>query len=262
MNGYHLFTGTEPGLQTILSIPQERIMNISEFLKSLKIEIISWVIFLVTKFCYFTSKKEFINRELFDSVSDNENPVIYACWHGRLYIVPQIRPKGKKVKCIISNNFDGEIIARVVRKSGFFTIRGSSNKMPDGRVDFKDKKGMQVLRSGVKALKQGYSLGITPDGPKGPAHKFKSNSLYIASLSGARILTFTFSATNPIIFKSWDNFMLPRPFSKITVIFGEFFEIEKNITKEGLEKHGKAIENNLNKITDEADKLCGVELEK
>lgn len=234
-------------------------MNIRNFLKSFLYEIASWVIFVFARFCYLTSRKEFINKELFDSVADKGVPIIYTCWHGRLFIVPHIRPKDKDVDCIVSNNKDGEIIARVLKKCGFGAIRGSANKTKKEGVLFtKDKGGMQVIRSGVKALRLGTSLGLTPDGPRGPANKFKSNALNMAMLSGAKILTFSFSSTNPFVFNSWDKFMIPLPFSKIVIIFGEFFEVERNLSKEDLEKCSSKIENNLNKITVKADNMCGV----
>lgn len=219
----------------------------------------SWIIYLVAKFSYATCKKEFVNKELFDSVAGEDVPVIYACWHGRLYIVPHIRPSQKNVNCIVSNSKDGDVIANVLKRHGFGVIRGSSNKTKKEGVLFtKDKGGMQVIRQGVRDLRKGVSLGITPDGPRGPANKFKVNALNMASLSSAPILTFAFSSTRPIIFNSWDKFMIPKPFSKITVVFGEFFHIDKTASKEDLEECGQRIEDNLNKITLEADEFCGL----
>ncbi len=224
---------------------------------SVQISIASNLIYLYTKFCFITARKQYINKELFDSVSTDNTPVIYNCWHGRLYIVPQIKPKNKTVKCIVSNNKDGEIIARVLHKNGFQTIRGSSNKKPiNGKGYNKDKQGAKVIVEAIRALKNNISIGLIPDGPKGPNQKFKANSLAIAVKSGAKILTFSYSTTKPITFNSWDNFMLPKPFSKIVVIFGEFYTIEKDSTAEQLERYSKMIENNLNLIQDEADRLC------
>jgi len=161
-----------------------------------------------------------------------------------LVIVALIRPYEKNVAAVVSRHKDGEVIARALKKSGFSLIRGSTNRKADERPDrpSKDRGGMQALRESIRFLKKGYGIGITPDGPRGPNQIYKTNALTLAAMSGAPILPLAYSCNRGLVFNSWDKFMIPTPFSKIVIIFGNLQKIDKGASKEDIEKYGKLIE--------------------
>ncbi|SFV52457.1 Protein of unknown function DUF374 [hydrothermal vent metagenome] len=148
---------------------------------------------------YRLNKKEFY---IDPSVSDK--PTIFAVWHGDLlmlsYLYFQYRKK-PHAKVLISDHFDGLIISKTIRYFGFETIAGSTNR-----------KAVKVLLQGIKALKEGYDIGITPDGPKGPRHTVSDGVIVMAQKTGADIVLVEIKPTKYWQFGSWDRFKVPKPF--------------------------------------------------
>jgi len=140
------------------------------------------------------------------------SPKIYCFWHSTLLVVSYLfRNTGKSA--IISKSKDGLIAAGVAARLGHEVVYGSSHR-----------GGAGALRDGVRALKSGRSLGITPDGPKGPREAVKAGAAQIAIMSGAPVVTIKVGAKNAWRLKSWDGFMIPRPFAKISVVLSEPIE--------------------------------------
>ena len=148
---------------------------------------------------YRLNKKEF---HIDPSVSDK--PTIFAVWHGDLlllgYVYKQYR---KKVhgKVLISDHFDGLIISKTIRYFGFGTIAGSTNR-----------KAVKALMQAIKTLKQGYDIGITPDGPKGPRHTVSDGIIVMAQKAKADIVLVEIKPTKYWQLNSWDKFKIPKPF--------------------------------------------------
>ena len=163
--------------------------------------IICWLI-------YLTCKKKFI-------VSNNipSEPSIIAFWHGELLMQPflynHIR-KNHKITVMISEHTDGEIISRLISFFGFESSRGSARK-----------NGAKALLSSIRKMEDGYDVGITPDGPKGPRHSVAEGIVAIAKKKKAKIIPFNFQASSFWQFDSWDKFVVPKPFSTITFFAGE-----------------------------------------
>ena len=189
-------------------------------MKLFKNNVISFLIplvgYYVLKFIYLTLKKEFIIK---GSIAENE-PIIISCWHGELGMPPFFMIKKLRAKkanyMIISEHKDGEYIAKVMQKIGHQAIRGSSTR-----------GGARVLLQAIKALKEGKDIAITPDGPNGPRHSVADGIVVISQKSGAKIVAVGFKATRFWQFNSWDKFILPKPFSKITFFASEPFSLEK-----------------------------------
>lgn len=151
---------------------------------------------------YRLNKKEFY---LDPNVS--EKPTIFGVWHGDLlllgYLYKQYR---KKVhgKVLISDHFDGLLISKTIRYFGFETIAGSSNR-----------NAVKALLQAIKALKEGYDIGITPDGPKGPRHTVNDGIIVMAQKAKADIVLVEIKPTKYWQFNSWDRFKIPKPFGVI-----------------------------------------------
>jgi len=166
---------------------------------------------------YFTSKKKFINNDIFINLVANKKPTIVAFWHNRLVMIPFLALKLKKslpqhkFMTLASKHGDGRFVGRIMQKFGFIAIAGSTNNKRKNRgIDFSS------MRKIISGLKKGQTLGITPDGPKGPALQINGELINIAKTTGASIILASYSAKKNIVFNSWDKLKLPLPFNKIT----------------------------------------------
>ena len=131
---------------------------------------------------------------------------IIAFWHGELLFQPFLykRIKKPKIAVMISDHFDGELIAKTISYFGFETIRGSSSR-----------GAARVLLSALKKLEEGYEVAITPDGPRGPRHSIADGIVAIAKKSERPIVVFRTKCSASWRLKSWDRFEIPKPFSKV-----------------------------------------------
>ena len=179
---------------------------------------------------YRLNKKEF---HLDPSVSDK--PAIFAVWHGDLLMLGQLYRKYRERvhgKVLISDHFDGLVISRTIRYFGFETIAGSTNR-----------KAIKALLLSIKALKEGYDIGITPDGPKGPRHKVSDGVVVMAQKAHVDIVLVEIVPTRYWQFSSWDHFRIPKPFgtlkfyTKRVDVTGIPIEEAKKIVTKGLSEH-------------------------
>jgi len=107
-------------------------------------------------------------------------------------------------KVLISPHFDGELISRTIKYFGLGTLAGSS-----------DKSAARVLIQAIKTIKEGYDIGITPDGPKGPRHEVADGIIVMAQKTGAKIVLVEIKPTKFWQLNSWDKFVIPKPFGTI-----------------------------------------------
>jgi len=134
---------------------------------------------------------------------------VFSLWHGHL--LPLLwHHRGEGVVVLISEHRDGELVARAAASLGFGLIRGSTTRGA-GRA----------LISMVRTLQEGKEIAITPDGPKGPARRYAPGALVAAQRADALILPVVAVADRAWRLRSWDRFMIPKPFSRITVAYGE-----------------------------------------
>lgn len=135
-------------------------------------------------------------------------PFIFALWHGHL--LPLLwHHRGSGVAILISEHRDGELIARAAQWLGYRLIRGSTTRGAE-----------RALLSLVRELNGGRQVAITPDGPRGPARTFAPGALIAAQRSGAPILPVAAAADRAWRLKSWDRFVIPKPFACVTVAYG------------------------------------------
>lgn len=134
---------------------------------------------------------------------------VYALWHGHLLpLLWYHRDQG--VVVLISEHRDGELVARAAQSLGYGLIRGSTTRGAD-----------RALISLVRELHAGHEIAITPDGPRGPAESFAPGALVAAQRADCYILPVAISARAVWHLGSWDRFMIPKPFARITIAYGE-----------------------------------------
>ena len=136
-------------------------------------------------------------------------PATIILWHNRLFLAGEWHQRfRKKRKCygLISGSRDGAWLETFYGWAGIRAIRGSRNR-----------RGSQATRELIRLVKDGNDAGITPDGSRGPKYQAKSGALLIARASRSPVVLLSFSYGWAIRLKSWDQFVIPLPFSKIQV---------------------------------------------
>ncbi|MBI2118030.1 MAG: DUF374 domain-containing protein [Elusimicrobia bacterium] len=188
-----------------------------------------------------TSKIVWQDLKIREDLEIKFNNFIYAFWHGRQFLIPWAY-RYKNHYCLVSQSKDGEYIARVMRLFGLKAIRGSSSR---GAV--------RALVELKKKLENGKTIGLTPDGPRGPKGLVAPGILFLAQKTKKPILPLTYSAKLKLIFHGWDDYWIPLPFNKIVIHYGNpiFVSPENELTEKAEELAGE-----LNRITEEADQIA------
>lgn len=167
---------------------------------------------------------------------------IIALWHEQVVAVMTAHAWSEPYLALASRSKDGDYAAFVSEKMGFVSVRGSSNKKN------KDKGGKEVLSEYIRNLKLGISGGLTIDGPKGPRRKSKPGVVIMAGQSGAPILPVIAKIEKYWEFNSWDKFKLPKPFSKIRVIYGPVITVPPNLSSEQIVEKQNELDLALEKL--------------
>jgi lysophospholipid acyltransferase (LPLAT)-like uncharacterized protein len=168
-------------------------------------------------------------------------PAIYVVWHARLLLLPYLyRRRG--LWALVSRSEDGAMIANLVRRFGFVTIRGSSSH-----------GGAEGLRALAHAIGEGHSVVVVPDGPRGPREVLKAGVVVLARLTGAPVVPAALAASSEWRARSWDEFRIPKPFSRCVVRFGAPIFVRTKGDAAGEETARKEIEAALNAVTWQVD---------
>jgi lysophospholipid acyltransferase (LPLAT)-like uncharacterized protein len=138
-----------------------------------------------------------------------KQPIVFMLWHGEL--LPLLyQHRGEGIVVMISEHADGEIIARIAENLGFGTVRGSTSR-----------GAARALLGAARAVKEGHDLAVTPDGPRGPAKSIAPGSAVVAQRTGAPVIGCAVAATRAWRLKSWDSFLIPKPFSVVRFAYSD-----------------------------------------
>ena len=150
-------------------------------------------------------------------------PEIYCFWH-QCVLPCTIYFRRSRAVILISRSFDGELITRILRMFGFGAVRGSSSRSArEGLIGLK-----HVIESGRTAI-------FTADGPLGPIYQTKMGPIKLAQLTGAPIGAFHLQPERAWVMKSWDRFLIPKPFTRICVSWAQWTQVPRNICAEQFE---------------------------
>lgn len=206
----------------------------SQFTQSLLSHVLAFYIRLVM----LTNRKEFHIHPAAAALMRGEGNAIFAFWHGRMMLLPAINPP-RKMHVLISEHRDGKLISQVIHHFGQDTIVGSTSK-----------GGTEAVRNIVRLLKKGDNVSITPDGPRGPNQQATIGIATVAKLARKPVMPVTFSASKHKRLRSWDKFMVAKPFGRIVFCVGEPIMVE-----EADESARHAIETSMNNLVEQADAL-------
>jgi lysophospholipid acyltransferase (LPLAT)-like uncharacterized protein len=168
-------------------------------------------------------------------------PLIYVVWHARLLLLPYLY-RGRGLWVLISRSEDGAMIADLVRRFGFVTVRGSSSR-----------GGAGGLLSLARAIRRGHSVVIVPDGPRGPREVLKPGVVSLARLTGAHVVPAALGASSEWRARSWDEFRIPKPFSRCVMRLGDPIVVPRDIDPAGEEMARKEIEAALSALQWQVD---------
>lgn len=153
---------------------------------------------------------------------------IGALWHNRLLLLPFVLKRylpERSGAALISASRDGALLADLVERFNFEVVRGSSSR-----------KGASAIRQLAEVIAKGKDVVITPDGPRGPAYELGQGIIFLAQQSGAEVVPINMEYSSCWRVKSWDRFILPKPFAKVRTIFGSPHRVASTSTEEEFER--------------------------
>ena len=195
-----------------------------------------------------SSRWRVLGRERIERFWEEGKPFIGVFWHGRMLMVPCFWPKERPVAMLISRHADGQLIAETVRHFGVGTIAGSSSE-----------GGGEALRQIIRHLKRGVSIGITPDGPRGPRMRASAGAVQAARLAQTPIVPVAVATSRRRVLGSWDRFAVALPFSTGVFLWGEPIAVPADANAAEIERLRARLEQSLNALSREADLMVGQE---
>ncbi|MEM8945171.1 MAG: lysophospholipid acyltransferase family protein [Planctomycetota bacterium] len=169
-----------------------------------------------------------------------KQPRIYVFWHEYI-LIPLYLRRNCDLAMLLSRHKDADVLAEVARHGGFECVRGSSNK------------GAAAALLEMKRRGKDMHLTITPDGPRGPRRQLAIGPVYLASRLGLPIVPLGFGLSGPWRMNSWDQFALPRPFSRARGVIGPEIHVPPKLDREDLEVCRLDVERILTDLTVEAE---------
>lgn len=184
-----------------------------------------------------------VDEEKFENIQGGK---ILCGWHGRSSI-GGAKYRNRKFWVIISLSRDGDIQNHIFQRLGFQTIRGSSKR-----------GGERALVESIRALKQGGAMAMTPDGPRGPSGIVQGGVMTMAKKSGCALVPVGISSKPRIVLKrAWDRHMIPVPFGKSLMVFGDPYYVAKDATDEEVEETRLKLQEDMHRLQEEAERRLG-----
>ncbi len=174
-----------------------------------------------------------------------QGPLILCFWHNRIlgitlsFLRKYPRALRKGVTVLTSPSRDGEILAQFVGRLGMGSVRGSSSR-----------RGSTAVRELVRIVESGGDVAITPDGPRGPRYKLGPGAVLLAQTTGAPLVPMHAHFSRCIRMKTWDGFIIPLPFSTISVTVNETIPVPRDLSDEEFEAIRVRLETTLQNEAD------------
>ena len=205
---------------------------------SLGQKLTGFLFYFITNLIARSIKWQYFEQSNKSTIFDNKHKYIFCCWHNKLFLGPHLLPRNRVINALQSSHSDGMITSVAFKYLGMNVILGSSKK-----------GGMQAFRKMIKCLQLGESIAITPDGPKGPKEQVKDGIIKLAQISNTPIIPLVWATEKFKTINSWDDFVLPYPFSKGIYCYGKPINIKKNINVNQFELERQKLENELKRLT-------------
>ncbi len=202
---------------------------------------------LISGFLYWASRTIGATlRTTAKGFPEDDSRTIFCGWHGRSMVFSNYF-RGRGYWVIISQSRDGEMQNTIFTRLGFKTIRGSTGR-----------GGARAAVESIRVLREGGTMAITPDGPRGPSGVVQGGVVLMAQRSGARMIPVGVSARPRILFKSWDRYLIPWPFARGCLIAGEPITLPKDASEEEVEAARLKLETECQRLQVEAERQLGL----
>jgi lysophospholipid acyltransferase (LPLAT)-like uncharacterized protein len=196
----------------------------------LKFRFATWLLSVIWKILKCTLRRRRSGFEAVKALIDGGQHIILSFWHRRLVMMPLSYPfkrcdadgNVRGVAILSSDSKDGEISAAIWRHLGIHAVRGTASH----------GGGAQGLVKMIQVVRQGWDLGITPDGPRGPRFELKPGVIAVARKTRAWVVPVTVAYSSAWQLKTWDKMLIPKPFSKVAVLYGEPYQVPEQIEDE------------------------------
>lgn len=206
----------------------------------------TWLIRQCIRLVHATGRWRTVGAENVQPFWTKGGPAIVCFWHGRLMMLPYAWQSAQPFHMLHSPHADGQLIAAVVRGLGMKSLFGSSRR-----------GGTEAFRRMVGVVKDGGTVGITPDGPHGPRMRAGGGAVTLARLTGAPLLPLAFGCRPRRLLGTWDRLAVALPFGRGVFVWGAPIMVPRDADEAGIERARLALEQGLNAVTDEADRLTG-----
>ncbi len=194
--------------------------------------------FAIIKLIGKTIRFEVEGWENWEAAMRDDQLPIYTFWHNQIFVGTYFWQR-RGIVILTSQSFDGEYIARFIKRFGYGAVRGSSTRGATGAI-------VEMVR----LMRAGCPTGFAIDGPKGPRHQAKMGNLLVAKKTGAPILPFTMTAKNYWeLRKTWDRTQIPKPFTRARIIIGPPISISAKADEAKLESKHKEVQRALDELT-------------
>ncbi len=213
-------------------------------------QVLCWIGARYIRFVFFTSRWSTVRGEIARDLWDRGESFIGCFWHARLLMMPTSWDYRYPIYMLHSEHRDGRLIAYTVRHFGVHNVFANTKG-----------GGSQALRTFLRVLKDGGCVGITPDGPHGPGFRVSEGIIGIARLSGAPIVPVTYAISRRKVLNTWDRLVIALPFARGVFVWGEPIHVPRDADAAALEAARQQVEDSLNAITAEADRLVGLPAE-
>jgi len=204
------------------------------------------LLFIIWRTCRIVEIK---GEHYFNDLIKNNKTFIPVYWHQHhvygAYLMLRLKKQGANIGFLISPSADGDMSASVAKSWGTATIRGSSTRT-----------GAKALRDLYQAItKDNISPVNTSDGPTGPIHVFKPGAIMLAQLTQNNLVPISYAASKYWQLSSWDKFIIPKPFSKITICIGKPVQVSKSLSEGELNTTCSMLQGMLQKLRVASEKL-------
>jgi lysophospholipid acyltransferase (LPLAT)-like uncharacterized protein len=207
----------------------------TEIRDSPKMIVIGTLVGWLMRVCSWSLRMDIESRWNHGEGETAAGPVIYALWHNRFFTVPPAFRKvyGKNRRCVVltSASHDGAMVARAMAVFGFEAVRGSSSR-----------RGAAALVALTRAVRSGLDACITPDGPRGPRYEVHPGMVKLAVATGAPIIPIHVTFSSAWRLKTWDRFVIPKPFSRVRIVFDLPLVIDSSGGADGFEQQRLRVE--------------------
>lgn len=165
-----------------------------------------------------------------------DRPLIASFWHS--CIIPSAHIfRGFGIRVMTSASYDGEYIARIIRRFGYEAVRGSSSRNAAGAL-----LGMR------RALEQGWTAAFTLDGPRGPRHQVKAGPVALGRSTGFPLVAFHVAVKRGLVLNSWDRMVIPLPFARVLVRVGKLISVPGNLSDQDFDRYMEELQTTLDRV--------------